>query len=259
MRIWITRAQPEADATAGRIRALGHEPVVAPLLKVQPVGHAPDLAGIAALAFTSRNGVQAFSALSDVRDLPVFAVGDATAKAARDAGFNDVSNASGDVAALAALIAGRKAALAGEVLYLAPEEPAGDLVGGLKALGVPARSEVVYRTVPIALAAPPADLDVVLIHSPKAGRRLTEDPALAASATSITGICISAKAAEPLRGLGLRDVLIASEPNEAAMLELFRAWAASQPRPRLFTPLFWAAISFALVCIVAAIVVARLG
>lgn len=259
MRIWITRARPAADATARRIRALGHEPVVAPALEVQPAGPAPALDGAAALAFTSRNGVRAFAALSDARDLPVFAVGDATAQAARDAGFSDVASAAGDVAALAALIAGRKDALAGEVLYLAPEEPAGDLVGALRAQGVPARSEVAYRTVPAELAAAPADLDLVLLHSPKAARRLAGDPALAASVSGMTAICISARAAEPLHGLGLREVLIAAEPNETAMLELFEVWAAGQPRQRLFTPLFWVVVGFGLVCIIAAILVAGLG
>jgi uroporphyrinogen-III synthase len=194
-----------------------------------------------------------------MRRLPVFAVGDATAQAAREAGFNDVASASGDVAALAVLIAGRKDALTGQVLYLAPEEPAGDLVGALRTQGVPARSEVVYRTVPAALATPPADIDIVLIHSPKAARRLAEDPVLAASVTGVTAICISARAAEPLHGLGLPDVLIASAPSEAALLELFQACAAGQPRPRLFTPVFWAVIGFGLACIVAAVLVAGLG
>jgi hypothetical protein len=160
---------------------------------------------------------------------------------------------------LAVLIAGRKDALTGQVLYLAPEEPAGDLVGALRTQGVPARSEVVYRTVPAALATPPADIDIVLIHSPKAARRLAEDPVLAASVTGVTAICISARAAEPLHGLGLPDVLIASAPSEAALLELFQACAAGQPRPRLFTPVFWAVIGFGLACIIAAILVAGLG
>ena len=34
-RIWITRAQPGADSTAERVRALGHDAVVAPLLAVE--------------------------------------------------------------------------------------------------------------------------------------------------------------------------------------------------------------------------------
>ncbi|HET6969964.1 MAG TPA: uroporphyrinogen-III synthase, partial [Phenylobacterium sp.] len=101
-RIWITRAQPGADATAERVRAMGHDAVVAPLLAVRPLLDVPvDLRGVAALAFTSANGVRAFADVSGERNLKVFALGAATAQAARAAGFKSVLSADGDVEALA--------------------------------------------------------------------------------------------------------------------------------------------------------------
>ncbi len=85
-KIWITRAEPGAAATAERVRALGHEAVVAPLLAIQPLVDARvDLTDVGALAFTSANGVRAFAEKSAERSLKVFAVGLATAKAARQA------------------------------------------------------------------------------------------------------------------------------------------------------------------------------
>ena len=82
-KIWITRAQPAAELTAQRVRALGHEALVAPLLAVRTLPDVSiDLAGVAALAFTSANGVRAFADLSGERSLRVFAVGAATAQAA---------------------------------------------------------------------------------------------------------------------------------------------------------------------------------
>ena len=33
--IWVTRTQPGAEATAGRLRAMGFDPLVAPLLEVR--------------------------------------------------------------------------------------------------------------------------------------------------------------------------------------------------------------------------------
>ena len=259
MRIWITRAEPEASATAERVRALGHEPVVAPLLEIRPAGEAPDLSGVAALAFTSRNGVRVFAALSPERGMPVFAVGDATADAARGAGFANVATASGDVSALAELIAARKDVLDGEVLYLAPEEPAGDLPGALAGHGVAARVQVVYRTAPADLAAVPAEVDALLIHSPKAARRLAETPSVGAAAPSMAAICISAAAAEPLHVLGFAEVLVSPAPNETALLQRLDAWVLTRKPVPLFPPAFWIAVAFALVCIVAAILVASLG
>src|SRR5581483_9588304 len=74
-RVWITRAQPGAAATALRVTAQGWEPVTAPVLETRPIaGASLDLAGIDAIAFTSAAGVRAFAALSPERALPVFAV-----------------------------------------------------------------------------------------------------------------------------------------------------------------------------------------
>ena len=93
-RVWVTRAQPGADRTADRLLALGYVPVVLPLLALEAIFQPnPDLSDVWALAFTSRNAVTAFAPLTPDRALPVFAVGDATAEAARAAGFADVRSA----------------------------------------------------------------------------------------------------------------------------------------------------------------------
>src|SRR5262249_7492704 len=116
MRIWITRAEPGASRTAGRVRALGHEPVVAPLLEVHALTCAVDPDRVAARALPSANGVRAFAERCAERPLPVFTVGDATAAAARKAGFTGVASASGDLDALADLIAAGAGRLKGTVL-----------------------------------------------------------------------------------------------------------------------------------------------
>ena len=259
MRIWITRAEPEASATAERLRAFGQEPVVAPVLEVQPLGQAPDLKGVGALAFTSRNGVRAFETLCPERALKVFTVADATADAAREAGFADVENASGDVADLAALIGSRKDALKGEVLYPGPETPAGDLVAALRGQGIAARAAVVYRTAPAGPSAMPSGINAVLIHSTRAAHRIAGMDGVREAAPSLAAVCISPAAAEPLQALGFGEVLIAIAPNETALLQRLDAWAYAQKPVRLFSPAFWIAVSFAAACIVAAILLASLG
>src|SRR5690242_9169727 len=173
--IWITRAQPGADATAERVRALGHDAVVAPLLAVQMLPEvAVDLRGVAALAFTSANGVRAFADASGERALKVFAVGAATAQAARAAGFKSVLSADGDVEALAEGIAVRRGELRGAVLHPGAAEPAGDLAGALEKHGVDARRLVLYETAPVTLPDTQAELlgksDAVLLHSPRAAQ-----------------------------------------------------------------------------------------
>lgn len=220
-RVWITRAQPGAARTAARLTTLGFEPVVASLLIIRPLAdalaHAPDLTTVAALAFTSPNGVAAFAALTPaLRDRPVFAVGDATAEAARDAGFADAHSAAGDIHALARLIAARTV----DGLILAPgaAEPAGDLPALLP--GRQVRRLPVYAAEESRLPAP-ADIDAVLVHSPRAARALVA--ALAAALPPHTSvprlaICISAAAGAPLAGLDFSEIRIAATPDEPAML-----------------------------------------
>lgn len=220
MRVWITRARPEAEATADRVRALGWEPLVEPLIELRPLPTPISLEGVGALAFTSRNGVRAFCAREPRRDLPAYAVGDGTAEAARQAGFTQVVSAHGDVAALALLITRDRARVSGRVLHLAPREPAGDLTGALAQAGVGAVSAPLYEAVP--LPAGPATLArwetfaAVLFHSPKASRAMAEaDPPPPGPPL----FCISENAATPLRA-SYPHVRVAAEPTEAALLAM---------------------------------------
>ncbi|ADK99722.1 uroporphyrinogen-III synthase [Brevundimonas subvibrioides] len=211
-RVWVTRARPGADRTAERLTTLGHTPLVVPLLAIRPLDVALDLDGVQALAFTSLNGVAAFAALSTERALPVLAVGDATARAAREAGFASVRSADGDLQALAALV--RSAAPGQSVLHPGALEPAGDLAA---AVGDAARvrSIAVYGAQETG-AAPPGDWDTVLIHSPRAGRALAI--ALGDRPTLRLALAISAAAAEPLADAGFAEIRIAAAPTEAALL-----------------------------------------
>ncbi len=229
-RIWVTRASPGAEATAARVEALGFAPRVDPLLEVHDLSPAIDLGGVAALAFTSVNGVAAFARLRTERAAPVFAVGDRTARAAREAGFGQVVSADGDVAALAALIVDRASGFEGAVLHPCAVEPAGDLIAPLAAVGLIARRVAVYETAvrspaPSTLAALD-DLEAVLLHSPRAAgvlaRLLGERPA-----PRLRALCLSASVARPLETLvqagALASVACAPHPNETALLGLLTA------------------------------------
>lgn len=223
-RVWITRALPGAEATAARVRALGHEAIVAPLLAVRALdGPSIDLTAVGALAFTSANAVRAFAAHSAERGLPVFAVGAGTAAAARAAGFADVQSADGDVEALAAVIA--YAHPAGVVLHPGAREPAGDLAGALARAGIAARPLVLYATVP---EPPPAsliesigDLDAVLVHSPKAGRRLAEVLSRR-PAPRLDVLCLSPQVAQAVAVASVGGIRTAASPREEALLSLLQ-------------------------------------
>ena len=224
LRVWITRAQPGADATAERVRALGHEAVVAPLLAVRPLSDVEiDLTGVAALAFTSANGVRAFAYACAERDLRVFAVGAATASAAHAAGFRSVLSAGGDVAALAEGIVGRRGKLKGIVLHPSAAEPAGDLAAVLEKQGVEARQLIVYETEPVPVQGEDAGelvgCDIALLYSPRAAlvvaRILRAHPA-----PQMRVLGLSKAVMRPLSRTSLAEKAYPAFPLEAALLNL---------------------------------------
>jgi uroporphyrinogen-III synthase len=226
-RIWVTRASPGAEATAARLTALGFAALVDPLLAVRDLSPTIDLTGVGALAFTSVNGVAAFVRIQPDRILPVFAVGERTAQAAREAGFARIASADGDVEALAALIIGQTGRLDGAVLHPSALEPAGDLLSPLSAAGLSARRQAVYETVvldpaPSTLAGLDG-LDAVLLHSPRAARKLSE-LLVDRPAPGLRALCLSAAVAQPLetlvQGEALASVTFAPHPNETALLGL---------------------------------------
>lgn len=223
-RIWITRAQPGADVTAERVRAMGHDAVVAPLLAVRVLSDVSvDLHGVAALAFTSANGVRAFADASGERGLKVFAVGAATAQAARAAGFKSVLSADGDVEALAEGIAARRSELRGAVLHPGALEPAGDLAGALEKQGVEARRLILYETAPVDLGDAEAQAlgrsDAVLLHSPRAAQVLAK-LLKTHPAPELRALGLSKAVVKPLARTRMAAKVFPPFPLESALLNL---------------------------------------
>lgn len=231
MQVWITRTDTSAEKSAKAVALAGFTPLLAPLLKLvaSSVEHAaPD--DDCALAFTSQNGVRAFAALTDRREWPIFAVGDATAKLAKDYGFSDVKSAGGDVEALAELIIGSGFDI---IVHLSGVHVAGDLVGALNGAGLKATRTIIYSTE--AVSALPENVDLalragtplaVMLYSPKAAhifRRLTTGYDLRA----LTCVSISSNVDGVLDGLELGARYIAKTPDEPAMIAMLEV-----PRPK---------------------------
>ena len=104
MAVLVTRPQPDDEATAAALRARGFEVLRAPMLRFEPVAFHDDLdARYGAVIVTSANalrGIEPHLAGSQLLKLPLFAVGQRTAAAARAAGFDHVIAADGDAVGL---------------------------------------------------------------------------------------------------------------------------------------------------------------
>lgn len=250
-RVLVTRPEPDAAAFAAALAKIGVEAVVAPLLEIEFVsGVAPDLGGVQALLFTSANGVRAFAASTatadaenaDARALPVFAVGDATARAAIEAGFGRVETAGGDVDDLARLVASRILPGDGALLHVAGSAVAGDLGGALTDAGFTVRRAVLYtarkvRELPAGAVDAIADggLHGVALFSPRTGaafRELVTRAGLAGKCTTMTAYCLSAAVADAVAGmesgLAWREIAVAARPDIAALLDAIRTSIESE-------------------------------
>ena len=231
LRLLVTRPQYDGERIAAALRARGHSVLLAPLTRIEPL--AADLGAdpFAAVLFTSANAVRAIAdhaRRAELLRLPVLAVGERTADAARAAGFSDVTSAGGDVNDLRALA--RKRNAPGLLLYLAGEDRAGDLAGDLAAGGLAVRMAVVYRAA--AVAFPPAlaqalqagALDAALHFSRRSAELYltgTRTAGMFAPALALAHYCLSPQVAAPLAGAGARKIAVATRPDEAALMDLF--------------------------------------
>lgn len=216
----VLRPQPGADDTARAARALGLDPVVAPLFDVVPVDWAcPASNGfdglLAGSANVFRQGLRHGGAnLATLRGLPVHAVGAATAAAAQDAGFGLAGTGAGGLQAIAAALpAGRYLRLAGEA-HVALELPP----------GVTVETIVTYAARPLELASTAVAAvlagAVTLLHSGEAARQFDAEMHRLGVPRESCRIAALAPRIAALAGSGWHSVEIATERSDKAVLAL---------------------------------------
>ncbi|MEQ1810261.1 MAG: uroporphyrinogen-III synthase [Terricaulis sp.] len=218
LRVAITRAQPEAGRTAERVRARGADAIVAPLLTIVPCGYDTSTSGAQAIIFTSTNGVRAFPDARGARERLVLAVGDATANAAREAGFINVRSADGDANALVDLAKRELDPANGKLVHISGDHVGGDVSGKLRAAGFSVDWRLAYASIaamilPDALLGP---LDVVLFHSTRAAETFA---ALGApNADKLTAGCLSESVAQAAARTSWKRIITAPYPREDDLL-----------------------------------------
>ena len=237
MRLLVTRPEPDAGREAEALAARGHEAVLAPLLKIEFTRDVPlDFAGVQALIVTSRNALRARRELPDARKLPLFAVGEATARAARDIGFANVTTGPGTAEELAELIAATLEPKHGPLLHLAGETLAFDLKSRLEAKGFTLCQRVLYRARPAEQLPAQAlsllksgKVDGAILLSPLTARTfalLIDKHGVVTQGRRLVCYCLSQAVAEVLSVLGF-EVRVAARPREEEVLALVDSEAAS--------------------------------
>ena len=225
----VTRPAADAAPLVEALERRGFDVLLEPLLAIEPVeGAAVDLAGVQGVLATSANGVRALAQATGRRDLPLWAVGDATARAAREMGFATVESAGGDVESLAALVAARLDPNAGALLHVAGTQLAGDLAGRLGEAGFAVRRAVLYEARPATALSPGLEealragrVAAAAFFSPRTAATfasLIATPERAALLRGAVAYALSAAVAERLAALPWRAVRAAARPTQDALL-----------------------------------------
>jgi uroporphyrinogen-III synthase len=233
MRLLVTRPEPDAMRQVERLAARGHEAVLAPLLAIETATEMPlELNGAQALIVTSRNALRALAThreLAASLQLPLFAVGEATAKAAAELGFTRVTSGPGTGEGLAQLIADALDPDAGALVHLAGKTVAFDLKSALQAKGFTLRQPVLYRAV-AATRLPESvltllnegKLDGVILMSPRTAAifaALVVRHEALTQASRLDCYCLSAAVAQAVEPLKARTI-VAARPSEEDILAL---------------------------------------
>jgi uroporphyrinogen-III synthase len=211
------RPQPGLAGTLEKARAMGLAITGCALSEIRAVAwECPDPAGIDGLLIGSANAIlQGGANLSSLTAKPVYAVGEATAAAARAAGFTVAMTGSGGLQGVLDSIAPPS-----HLLRIAGEEhvpltpPAGVTFAGV----------IAYRSAPLPLDAAALLLEggdaLVLLHSAATARHFAaECERLGIPRAGVTLAALGPRIADAA-GAGWGAVHTADRPDEAALLQL---------------------------------------
>lgn len=214
--VLLTRPEAAARRFAAGLAGLAVEPVIAPLMRIEPVRH--DAARLLAARRLVLTSVHAVPAAGPGAGRLAFCVGPATAAAARAAGF-EVIEGPGDALRLAPMLEGKSGLL----------HPHGRHV----TMGLPVEGMVVYdqiaQPLPDSGRAALAGGRVVLwpLFSPRSARLAAAALAETAARAPVVPLAISAAAAEAF-GNWPAPVAVAPMPDADGLLALIRRWLVAR-------------------------------
>lgn len=254
MAILVTRPHPDDETTARALRDRGFDVLRAPMLRFEPVPFQDDAdARYGAVIVTSANALRAIAPQltgSRLLQLPLFAVGEHTAAAARETGFDQVIASKGDAGALRdlvlAAVKSKQLKKANPLLYLAGADLARDLGGELGEKGFTVVTHTTYRMAPapslpreVCDAFVAHEVEAILHYSRRSARAFLEaarSGGVEISALALPQCCISVAVAAVLRDAGATQVTAAASPDENALLDALGRAVRPRAAPNLQGP-----------------------
>ena len=241
IKVLLTRPRLDSEALAKTLFTKNIRSIIEPIIEINynPKAELPLLRNYQAILLTSANGARALAAglgaaLSDSNNIPVFAVGAATAKMAYKIGFRNVTSADGDVHALCSLVKSALKPSMGSLLHIAGSRVAGNLALSLGRYGFTVQRECIYSTEErksLSLLTRNAiinnHINMVLFFSPRSAYGFTklvstwvekEGDSVNIAFSKITAVCLSSPVASELSKFELLRIRVASRPEQTALI-----------------------------------------
>lgn len=228
----VTRPAPGAEKTCQQVAALGWRVIWHPLLQIEATPRPRPEGDFAQLIVTS---AQVIPALQDVaRDIPVCAVGAATASRLRAHGFINITTSAGNAASIVAHLGSTPPS--GRVLFPTGTQLGLKLTYALQARGWDVVRYLTYRSRPVTSLSDSliaqigaGAVDAILFFSSRTASAWVKAAAGADVDTSrIRAITLSAAIATRLTLSDWREISISEAPNHDAILR--RLGAAPQTK-----------------------------
>ena len=232
MRVLVTRPQESTGRFARDLEAAGHQALISPVIRIEGTGFViPDerFDGIIATSAHAFEILQAEdTALSHLRALPLYAVGERTAAAARSKNFSNIACVRENSTSLASFILDQLPA-SSNLLYLAGENRKPALESELNGAGHQVIAVAVYRAAAMAELSSEAITSIrtgeigAIVHfsqrSAQIFTRLVIQAGITGESRDILHICLSADVQAGLADLAPVKSAVAAIPGSSALIQ----------------------------------------
>jgi uroporphyrinogen-III synthase len=230
--IMVTRPSSQNHFLAKLLFKEGYKVIEEPLLKICSQPRALNLSHVQALIFTSSNAVDPFCSCNPQRDLPVFAVGTATALAAEKNKFGTVFKGDAGVEKLLQTVIKTCVPDKGKIMYLSGEDIRFDVTEALNEFGLNVKREIVYKAEPTkklslrgVSAIEEGEVAAIMFYSPRTSAifaKLAHETEIVGKCRDIKAVCFSPAVAEPVSLLPWQDLIAVNTPQTSTLLDVLR-------------------------------------
>ncbi|MBN9343215.1 MAG: hypothetical protein BGO76_03785 [Caedibacter sp. 38-128] len=230
MKVLLTRPQYDSEELAKDLRDYGIESHINSLIEIDPKPFQYDLRQAQALIITSLNGIRCFAAQSQERSLPLFVVGEESAKIASSLRFKDIIQGNGTALSLLPLIEKVCDHTKKEIAYLTGDRVHTDLILHLIERRFAARRIIAYNTIECTSLSLQTQqllknktISVVTLFSPRSAQifaKLIEKNKDLCQ--FLYGVCLSAEIANIVSKIQWQKLYTATSPNRQKIIKILR-------------------------------------